>query len=325
MVSRTLGGVSASVAEVAPAELSELLASPFVDEWVAEHALALVRGRVPDGVRLGSLPLVVAALEPGPAADLVVDERDVDDLAGAVTAAPIAARSLAVLLRAVEQVDVEAGLALESAVYSTLQAGPEFAAWRAAAPHRPDAAGRPTVQVERRGDMLAVTLDRPERHNAISARLRDDLAAALAIAIADRSIHTVELRGHGPSFCSGGDLGEFGARSDPATAHVVRLNRSPARMMHRLRERTTVHVHGATLGGGIETAAFAGTVLARPDTSIGLPEIGLGLIPGAGGTVSISRRIGRQRTAWLALTGRRIDAVTAHEWGLVDGLDEGRD
>ena len=81
-------------------------------------------------------------------------------------------------------------------------------------------------------------------------------------------------------------------------------------------------MHGATLGGGLELAAFAGHVVAHPDTLLGLPEIGLGLIPGAGGTVSLTRRIGRQRTAALGLTGRSIDAPTALRWGAIDAISE---
>ena len=64
-------------------------------------------------------------------------------------------------------------------------------------------------------------------------------------------------------------------------------------------------------------AAKARTV-ARPDATFTLPEVGMGLVPGAGGTVSIPRRIGRQRTAWLALTGSPLDLPTAVSWGLVD-------
>ncbi len=200
-----------------------------------------------------------------------------------------------------------------------LQAGPEFAAWRAAAIRTPAAAEvGPTVAVERNDDTLTITLDRPARHNAISSRLRDELCEALAVAVTDDSIRSVRLRGNGPSFCSGGDLAEFGFGTDPATAHVTRLAQSPARLLYLLRDRLTAEIHGSTLGGGIEMAAFAGRVIARSDTTIGLPEVGLGLIPGAGGTVSVTRRIGRQRTAALALTDRRIDAVTAKSWGLVE-------
>jgi enoyl-CoA hydratase/carnithine racemase len=126
------------------------------------------------------------------------------------------------------------------------------------------------------------------------------------------------LNGNGPSFSAGGDLDEFGTRPDPATAHITRLARSPARLIHQLGDRVEVHIHGVTLGGGIEIAAFAGTVTAAADTSIGLPELELGLIPGAGGTVSVTRRIGRQRTTALALSGARIDADTADAWGLID-------
>jgi enoyl-CoA hydratase/carnithine racemase len=74
------------------------------------------------------------------------------------------------------------------------------------------------------------------------------------------------------------------------------------------------------VGAGIELAACAGHVVATADTRIGLPEVAMGLIPGAGGTVSLPARIGRHRTAWLALTGRTLDAPTAHAWGLVDAL-----
>jgi enoyl-CoA hydratase/carnithine racemase len=74
------------------------------------------------------------------------------------------------------------------------------------------------------------------------------------------------------------------------------------------------------VGSGIELPAFAGRVLAAPDTQVRLPELALGLIPGAGGTVSITARIGRHRTALLGLTGAPVDADTALAWGLVDEL-----
>jgi enoyl-CoA hydratase/carnithine racemase len=67
-------------------------------------------------------------------------------------------------------------------------------------------------------------------------------------------------------------------------------------------------------------AAYCGWVLAHPDTVFGLPELSLGLLPGAGGTVSITRRIGRWRTAYLVLSGRRIDTATALRWGLIDEI-----
>ena len=74
------------------------------------------------------------------------------------------------------------------------------------------------------------------------------------------------------------------------------------------------------MGSGIEMAAFARNVIARHDTRIALPEVSLGLIPGAGGTVSLPRRIGRHRTALLGLSGTVISASTALRWGLVDEI-----
>ena len=84
-----------------------------------------------------------------------------------------------------------------------------------------------------------------------------------------------------------------------------------------------MRLHGPCAGAGIELAAFAGTVAADAGTTCWLPEVGMGLIPGAGGTVSIPRRIGRWRTLYLALTGHRIDVATALAWGLIDRCASG--
>jgi len=248
---------------------------------------------------------------------------DPDPVAAVVEASPRAAVALALTLRGGPAPDVAAALVTESAAYSMLQAGPEFARWRASTPaagvtSAPTGAPAPPVLVERAGDELHVTLNRPARHNALDTALRDALFEALMVACADASVRRVVLAGAGPSFCSGGDLDEFGTLPDPATAHLVRLTRSPARLLARLRPRLEARVHGACIGAGIEMAAFAGRVVARSDTVISLPEVGLGLIPGAGGTVSLPRRIGRHRSAELAFRGGPIDAATALRWGLVD-------
>jgi enoyl-CoA hydratase/carnithine racemase len=211
----------------------------------------------------------------------------------------------------------------ESATYSLLQAGPEFAHWRASRPVR--AGGQhpgPAVKVERRDDHLALTLNRPHVRNALDRAMRDGLLEGLALAAADPSITEVLLRGEGPSFCSGGDLDEFGSFTDPASAHVVRLAASIGRSIDALGSRVVAHVHGPCAGSGVELPAFANRVVARPDFSAALPEVGLGLIPGAGGTASITRRVGRHRMALLALSGARIDAVTALGWGLVDAVTD---
>ena len=314
-------------------EYAAFITDAFIDEQLVgagSTTVVVVDATDPDLPQPGSLPVVVLALgdrfgADGPEwADAVVGPQDLDEVLTVIRAAPLAATTLVTLLRALTSVSIDHGLALESAAYSTLQAGPEFRTWRESTPAEPVDDDGPTVLISRNDSELVVTLHRPQRHNAISTRLRDDLSDALRLALVDDSILSVVLRGDGPSFCSGGDLAEFGARVDPATAHSVRLTRSPARQLHRLASRTTAFVHGATLGGGLELAAFAGRVVAHPDTSLGLPELFLGLIPGAGGTVSITRRIGRQRAALLALSCRRIDVSIALEWGLIDEVDAPR-
>jgi enoyl-CoA hydratase/carnithine racemase len=171
-------------------------------------------------------------------------------------------------------------------------------------------------------DVLRVRFNRPRRHNAFSADARAALLDALEVARLDPSVTEVVLTGNGESFCSGGDLAEFGSFTDPATAHVSRTRHSPALVLDeitaRLGQACRAEVHGQVLGSGLEMAAFCGHVTCRPGATLGLPELGLGLIPGAGGTVSITRRIGRWRTGYLVLSGKTIDPATALDWGLVD-------
>jgi enoyl-CoA hydratase/carnithine racemase len=254
----------------------------------------------------------------------VRDRAELAPVLAGIDGAPLAAAALVQLLRASEGTSIESGLVLESVVYSTLQAGPEFAAWRErrGAPRlRPPPKG-PAVRAAREGERLHVTLARPEKRNAFSAEMRDGLVEALRVAVCDPGIREVLFDGAGPAFCSGGDLDEFGTLPDPATAHVVRTTRSPARLLAGIAPRVRAVVHGACVGAGVELPAFAGRVVARAGASFWLPELSLGLVPGAGGTLSLPRRIGRQRTAWLALSGRAIDAETALVWGLVDELRE---
>lgn len=244
-----------------------------------------------------------------------------DALATATASNPQAAVAVVELLRIGAFDRVPQGLVLESLTYSMLQAGPEFRAWLH---HRgpkvvPDDL-EPPVLVTRTGTAMEITLNRPTRANAFVAPMRDGLVEALRAAAADPSVEGVILRGAGASFCSGGDLAEFGSTPDPATGHATRVTRSPAWWIDHLSRDVRVHLHGSCIGAGIEVPAFAGMVLAAEDTRIRLPEVAMGLVPGAGGTVSIPRRIGRHRTAWLAVTGTEIDAGTALRWGLVDRL-----
>jgi enoyl-CoA hydratase/carnithine racemase len=217
-----------------------------------------------------------------------------------------------------------AAVVTESLAYSTLQAGPEFARWLdERGPSRMPEIADP-VQAGRDGDTLRIRFNRPQRHNAFSTDARAALLEALTVAQLDPSVTGIVLSGNGPSFCSGGDLAEFGTFADPASAHLARTRHSPALALDALTARLgrccRAEVHGRVLGSGLEMAAFCGWIEAQDDSVFGLPELTLGLIPGAGGTVSVTRRIGRWRTAYLVLSGRTVGADTALAWGLVDAI-----
>jgi enoyl-CoA hydratase/carnithine racemase len=247
------------------------------------------------------------------------------ELASRVNRWPLAAAVCDDVLRSVDPTGPTlAGVLTESLAYSTLQGGPEFARWLAErGPARmPDIAD--PVQAHRDGNTLRIAFDRPQRHNAFSTDARAALLEALAVAQLDPSVDEVVLTGNGPSFCSGGDLAEFGTLTDPASAHLARTRYSPALVLDaltaRLGQACRAEVHGQVLGSGLEMAAFCGRVISQPDAVFGLPELSLGLIPGAGGTVSVTRRIGRWRTAYLVLSGQTIGPAAALVWGLVDAV-----
>ncbi|CAN5293500.1 enoyl-CoA hydratase/isomerase family protein [soil metagenome] len=280
---------------------------PNAEYWLEHATLTLTEDLCEDRrvVRVASVPDTLALLH----------ER--------VSHWPLAAAVLDDVLRAVDEAaPAFAGLITESLAYSTLQSGPEFARWLAQrGPAAPVSIADPVV-FDRDGDTLRVRFNRPARHNAFSTDARAGLLEALHLACLDDSITDMVLSGVGPSFCSGGDLAEFGTFADPASAHVARTRHSPALLLDQLTRRLGVscraEVHGQVLGSGLEMAAYCGFVTCAADAVLGLPELALGLIPGAGGTVSITRRIGRWRTAFLVLSGNPIDAATALSWGLVD-------
>jgi enoyl-CoA hydratase/carnithine racemase len=251
-------------------------------------------------------------------------EEAVAALAEPVAAHPVAALVLVQLLRSTLARTVTEGLIAESLAYATLQSGADHRHWLAERPrrrHREPSPARPgPVVVSREAGRLRVVLDRPEVRNAYDAATRDALVEALRVAAADPGVTEVVIEGSGPDFCSGGDLDEFGTAHDPAVAHGVRSTRHAGASIAACADRCTALVQGACVGAGAELAAFAGRVVAAPGTRFRLPELAMGLVPGAGGTVSIPRRIGSPRTAWLALTGRELDVDTARAWGLVDAL-----
>jgi enoyl-CoA hydratase/carnithine racemase len=213
-------------------------------------------------------------------------------------------------------------LALESLGYSMLLASEGFRAWRAANPvasrRLPD---EPRVELTDEGEGLSIQMVRSRARNAVDARMRDALFEAFEFATLDPDRRPVTLSGAGACFSTGGDLAEFGTFGDPGRSHLVRMLRLPARLIWPIRERVTAKVHRACIGAGVEMPAAAGRVIAAPNAWFRLPEVAMGLVPGAGGTATIPRRIGRRRACYMAISGLDIDAATALDWGLVDAVE----
>jgi len=252
---------------------------------------------------------------------LIESPISADALLRAAARAPRAAAVAVQLLRSLEGLPRERALTLESLCYGLLQGSAEHEGWLSSRAHvaQPSAPGR--LIVERRDAVLHITIDRPLARNAIDSSMRDQLFEAFSVAALDPQVRSVRLRAVGATFSTGGDLEEFGTTRDPATAHLIRSRTLPAVALAARADILDVHVHGPCIGAGLEIAAFAGRLTATPEAWFQLPELGMGLIPGAGGCVSVPRRIGRQRAALMILSGRRINAPTALRWGLIDAIE----
>ncbi len=265
----------------------------------------------------------------GAACDIVLEnDKDLDTIISNIKAAPFAAMILVQHLRITQNLDLRDTLIAESFAYASLQQGPEFQRWqinykditapKPSAPSKVPASSIVSIAIE--NGQMDLQLNDPERLNALGVIMRDALCAALDLALTDLSLSPIILRGNGRCFSIGGDVAEFGHVANPTMAHWIRSLRLPAWRLAQLTERLHIYVHGAAIGAGAEMAAFAGKLSATKGAWFQLPELKYGLIPGAGGTASICHRIGRQRTAFMALSMKRINAQTALAWGLVDEI-----
>jgi len=175
-----------------------------------------------------------------------------------------------------------------------------------------------TIRYEKRGAVAVVTLDRPERLNAYDVAMRDDLFAAFGAAHDDPDVRALVLRGAGRAFSTGGDLREFGTAPSPLAARDVRFRRDVWGRLLALDAVTIAAVHGWTVGGGMEMALLCDLCIAAADARFALPETGVGMIPGVGGTQTVPRRAGTAVGLDVVLTGRGLDAREALAAGLVN-------
>lgn len=297
-------------------------------EWPADLVIGFVdlEREADDVLRpiLPPYPLIGVGSSAHPLAarlDAVIEPpHRIEALLAAVQDQPLAAMTITQLLRMLPDLSGEDALTAESFAYAMLQGSAAHRTWLAQQSPVPDAADEGAVRLRRDEGELTVTLDRPAVGNAIDRPMRDALHEAFALANADETITRVVLRAEGKAFSLGAELGEFGTTADPATAHAIRYLTLPAREAIRCADRLEAEIDGACIGAGLELAAFARRITATRRSWFQLPELAMGILPGAGGCVSLSRRIGRQRTLLMILSGRRLNAREALAWGLVDAL-----
>ncbi|WP_439587138.1 3-hydroxyacyl-CoA dehydrogenase NAD-binding domain-containing protein [Hydrogenophaga sp.] len=172
------------------------------------------------------------------------------------------------------------------------------------------------VRTARHGAVVCVTLDSPPV-NALSSAVRKGLWRAIEEAEADSSVQAIVLVGQGGNFIAGADIREFGKPPVPPTLPEL------CKRIEVCNKPVVAVLNGAVLGGGLEIAMAAHHRIALADARLGLPEVQLGLMPGAGGTVRTPYLIGAQAALDMMLSGRHVKAQEAFDLGLVDRLVEG--
>lgn len=171
------------------------------------------------------------------------------------------------------------------------------------------------VTTQRRGELLLVGLDRPAKLNALSTELEEALLDVL-VAATTSDARAVVLHGTGRSFCAGADTSQL-ARDPAQVAAYYRSSGRVHEALAGLGVPTVAALHGHCLGGGLELALACDLRVADTTAVLGLPEVGLGILPGSGGLTRLTRMVGPGLARRLILLGERIDAEQADAWGLL--------
>ncbi|MBA7483352.1 Short-chain-enoyl-CoA hydratase [subsurface metagenome] len=172
---------------------------------------------------------------------------------------------------------------------------------------------------EKKDGIGYVTLNRPQVLNAYNLQMRDELYQVLAAIRDDPEVRVAIFKGAGErAFCVGADLTEFLSAPSPVIARQVRWERDVWGLFLSITKPLIAAVHGYVLGSGLEIALCCDIRLASEDAQFGLPEVGLGIIPAAGGSQTLPRIIGRAKALEMLLTGGRVKAEEAYRLKLVN-------
>ncbi len=179
--------------------------------------------------------------------------------------------------------------------------------------------GFKTLIYEKKDNIAYVTLNRPQALNAYNIQMRDDLYQVLTAIRDDSEVRVALFKGEGEkAFCAGADLSEFLTAPSPIASRKIRFARDVWGLFLSLSQPLIASLHGYVLGSGMEIALFCDIRIASYDAKFGLPEVGLGIIPAAGGTQTLPRTIGYGRTLEMLLTNRWLSGKEAYQIGLVN-------
>jgi enoyl-CoA hydratase/carnithine racemase len=179
--------------------------------------------------------------------------------------------------------------------------------------------GFKTLIYEKKDGIAYVTLNRPQALNVYNIQMRDDLYEALRAIHDDSEVRVGIFKGAGEkAFCAGADLSEFLTAPSPIIARQVRFFRDVWSLFLSIPQPLIAAVHGYVLGSGIEIALCCDIRIASKDAQFGLPEVGLGIIPAAGGTQTLPRIVGQAKAIEMLLTNRWINSEEAYNIGLVN-------
>jgi 3-hydroxyacyl-CoA dehydrogenase len=174
----------------------------------------------------------------------------------------------------------------------------------------------PVVRLERRDDAIALIIINRPPVNAIDVRVRSGLIDAIAQVEADSKLKAVVIACEGRTFLSGADLSEFGSIAEPGYTRVMAT-------LEGCSKPVVAALHGSVLGGGLEVALACHYRVAVPGTRVGLPEITLGVLPGAGGTQRLPRLVGLKTALEMMISGALVEARAALSMGLLDSVSDG--
>lgn len=178
-----------------------------------------------------------------------------------------------------------------------------------------------TIIYEKKDNKAYITLNRPENLNVYNIKMRDELFQILSAVRDDIDIHVIILKGAGEkAFCAGADLTEFLTAPPPTEARQARFDRDIWGLFLSIKKPIIAALHGYVLGSGLEMATCSDIRIASEDAQFGVPEMGLGIIPAAGGSQTLPRVVGRGYALDMLLSGKRISAAEARKIRLVNHI-----